>query len=125
MRTPGPDRDFWPLVPRPAVLPRPLPCPRPSRLLVFFAPSFGRRSSIVSGMVALYSPDRSSARPLLGRDLLDRDEMTHLPNHAANGRFIRPLHGVVELAQTHRADRALLIAWPADQTAHQGDPQRA
>src|SRR6266545_3497979 len=36
-----PERDFWPLWPRPAVLPRPEPGPRPTRRLAFFDPAAG------------------------------------------------------------------------------------
>ncbi|CFN77002.1 Uncharacterised protein [Bordetella pertussis] len=36
-----PERDFWPLWPRPAVLPRPEPMPRPTRRLACLLPSAG------------------------------------------------------------------------------------
>src|SRR5882672_9764624 len=36
-----PARDFWPLWPRPAVLPRPEPPPRPTRRRFFFEPAAG------------------------------------------------------------------------------------
>src|SRR5690606_29253793 len=67
---PPPDRAFWPLVPRPAVLPRPLPLPRPRRGLLVLAPPSGRKSSIFIGIVVPtfrstkrvtdYSPEISS-----------------------------------------------------------------
>src|SRR5439155_1349692 len=36
-----PERDFWPLCPRPAVLPSPEPMPRPARRRAFLAPAAG------------------------------------------------------------------------------------
>src|SRR5947209_13823443 len=39
-----PVRAFCPFVPRPAVLPRPEPCPRPTRLSGLCAPGAGRKS---------------------------------------------------------------------------------
>src|SRR4029079_1229121 len=39
-----PERDFAPLWPRPAVLPLPDPCPRPTRFFACLAPFGGRRS---------------------------------------------------------------------------------
>jgi len=41
---PAPARAFWPLVPRPAVLPWPAAIPRPTRFLFFLAPLAGRNS---------------------------------------------------------------------------------
>ena len=41
---PPPARAFWPLVPRPAVLPLPAAMPRPTRVRAVFDPAGGRRS---------------------------------------------------------------------------------
>ncbi|GER32782.1 (NiFe) hydrogenase maturation protein HypF [Striga asiatica] len=42
-RTPGPDRDFWPLIPKPQLPPCPAECPRPFRFRFLREPGCGPR----------------------------------------------------------------------------------
>ena len=50
-RTLPPDRAFWPLWPRPQVLPPPAAMPRPTRFFVFVLPSAGPREFNRSSML--------------------------------------------------------------------------
>ena len=67
-----PARAFWPLVPRPAVLPLPAAMPRPTRVRALWDPAGGRRS-----WSFMPSP-RASASV----DFLDGDEEADLADHA-------------------------------------------
>src|SRR5438067_13059555 len=58
-----PVRAFWPLPPRPAVLPWPLACPRPTRFFSFTPPPAGGVnlvSSFISHLHAGFRPARSA-----------------------------------------------------------------
>src|SRR6056297_1999189 len=59
-----PERDFWPLMPRPAVLPMPEPGPRPTRLAFFVAPGLSRSSLSFMSLLLAGTPPRSDC----GRD---------------------------------------------------------
>src|SRR3954453_11278547 len=59
-----PVRAFWPLPPRPAVLPSPLACPRPTRFFSFTPPPRGGVSLVSSFMSVLRL--RLRGRGLLG-----------------------------------------------------------
>src|SRR5438270_12718375 len=70
------DRAFWPFCPRPDVLPRPEPTPRPMRLSLVTAPSGGESFERMSRMT-------------LSFDLLHRDEVHDLLDHASERGGIR------------------------------------
>src|SRR6476661_138345 len=73
-----PVRAFWPLTPRPAVLPLPEPMPRPTRLRVLFAPGLSEISLSFIGWPSC---------PDMGSTLVDdANEVMHLSDHAAHGR---------------------------------------
>src|SRR5690606_20497970 len=58
-----PERDFWPLMPRPAVLPLPEPGPRATRFFVRFAPSLSRIScSFISLLLGRTHPRSETGR---------------------------------------------------------------
>src|SRR3954466_11180908 len=69
-------RAFWPLVPRPAVLPPLPPMPRPTRLGRRFEPGAGCRSWI-------FTSDLFAARGLVG-DRLDNHEVRDPGEHATD-----------------------------------------
>src|SRR5215475_3889208 len=74
--TATPVRAFWPLTPRPAVLPLPEPIPRPTRRRDLRAPG---RSAISESFIAL-----SSLASLADH----ADEVAHLGDHAARRRRV-------------------------------------
>src|ERR1035437_9140650 len=66
-----PEREVWPLTPRPQVLSLPQPIPRPTRMRFLRAPSLSRISlSFIGSSLAL----------------LDPDQVVHLGDHAAHRR---------------------------------------
>src|SRR5262245_41070221 len=99
------ERAFWPFWPRPAVLPRPDPTPRPMRRSLVTAPTGG------------LSFERMSDMTRLPFDLLNRDQMQNLFDHAAERRRVghrdlgagaaqtEPLHD--EAGGMRRSDDAL------------------
>src|SRR5262245_29016258 len=97
-----PARDFWPLWPRPAVLPRPEPTPRATRLRFFLEPAAGLMS--FSSMLAL-----------------DFHEVAHLVDHAADGRGVLHLDGVHAMAQAQALHRLAVLADRRGRALHQGD----
>src|SRR5690606_19977445 len=91
-----PEREAWPLVPRPAVLPWPEPVPRPTRLALRRAPGAGRNScSFIS-------------------HFLHFDQVADLKHHAPHRGGVFLDHRVVEATQPQRANRLLLIPPVAD-----------
>src|SRR5690606_38781972 len=106
--TPPPERAFWPLVPRPAVLPWPEPWPRPTRLRFFVAPSSGRRSC--SFMFSLLH-------------FFDSHQVLDLGHHTANLRRVGLLDSLVVSTSTQRANRILLLLRIPDRALHQGNAQ--
>src|SRR5437867_13018396 len=89
-----PERDFWPLWPRPAVLPRPEPMPRPTRRRAFLLPA--------AGLMVLSCMVRSRVRAAL--PLSEQlHEVRHLVDHAAHGRRVLQLGDAVQAAQAEAA----------------------
>src|SRR5690606_7376749 len=109
METPA--RDFWPLTPRPPVLPLPEPMPRPTRVRALTAPglSFSSLSFIAS--------TRSLA-------VHDADEMADLGDHAAHGRGIRQGAPAPQLVEAETNQGLALVTGPADRAADLLDRDR-
>src|SRR5258708_12288 len=97
-----PARAFWPLWPRPAVLPRPEPPPRPTRRRFFFEPAAGL---IVFSSIVLF---------------LDLHQVAHPVDHSADGRGVRHLHAVLAVAQPQALHRFAVLVDRAAQPLHQG-----
>src|SRR5579859_6973054 len=91
-----PVRAFWPLVPRPAVLPRPEPCPRPTRLSALCEPGAGRKSESFTD------------------SLLYLHQVNHLMDHATYSRLIVMFNSLLELAKPQRLNCCFLVFWVAD-----------
>src|SRR5690349_3424778 len=99
-----PERAFWPLTPRPAVLPEPEPMPRPRRFLEWVAPSLSLSS--LSFMVVL-----------LGVRLLlvdDANEVGNGRDHAAHGRGVFQRALLVQLVEAEPDQRRALFLRAAD-----------
>src|SRR5258706_6960538 len=96
----------WPLWPRALVFPWPEPMPRPTRFLAWVWP-FG-------GLISL--------RFIVDYLLFDyRKEVRDLLHHPAKHGRIRPLHHLVELAQTQARHHPLVLLGGADRAADQFD----
>src|SRR3954466_9970260 len=80
-----PERAFWPLWPRPAVLPQPEPPPRPTRWRTLFAPGAGFREF----------------NRMLGSSVsaLDPHEVRYPVDHAAHFRRVAELGDLVDALQ--------------------------
>src|SRR5450432_2002039 len=108
-----PERDFWPLWPRPAVLPRPEPMPRPTRRRAFLLPA--------AGLMVFIRILNSSAVRFAHFAYLEH--VRDLADHAANLRRVGDLDRVaapLEPQPDHcRAVRRLL----AHDAANQGHAQ--
>src|SRR5262245_32791123 len=105
-----PLRLFWPFSPRPAVLPSPLPGPRPTRLRLRTAPRAGF----------------SLSRPTLSPPLLDdRDQVRDLVDHPPHRLRVLPLHDLVHAPQPEPAHRLALVAGAADHAPDHLDLDRA
>src|SRR5918912_2923302 len=102
-----PDRDFWPLIPRPEYRPLPEPMPRPTRLR-------SRR-----GEAGLRFERFSSSTALA--PALDLDEMADLPEHTGEGRALLVLARAADLAQAERAQRAAVRPRLADRATRLRD----
>src|SRR5437667_12298142 len=89
-----PVRAFCPFVPRPAVLPRPEPCPRPTRLSALCEPGAGRKSESFTA---------SSYR------LLYLHEVNHFADHAAYSGLIIMLNSLLEFTQPQCSDCCFLV----------------
>src|SRR4051794_15744678 len=112
-----PVRDFWPLTPRPAVLPLPEPIPRPTRMRALRAPAL---SAISFSLIVL----PSALEPPVGRSarfLVDAHQVAHLVDHAAHLGRIHELAAAMALVQTQADQRAALILGAADMAAGLGD----
>src|SRR5262245_21161068 len=105
-----PLRLFWPFSPRPAVLPSPLPGPRPTRLRLRTAPRAGF----------------SLSRPTLSPPLLDDpDQVRDLVDHPPHRLRVLPLHDLVHAPQPEPAHRLALVAGAADHAPDHLDLDRA
>src|SRR5258705_1199913 len=111
MRTP--ERAVWPLPPRPEVLPRPEPMPRPTRLGAWRDPCLSR---IWLSFICLVLLPASA-------DLLDRDEVVHLGNHAADRRRVLQLARTVALVEAEADQRVFLVLRAPDWAADLGHAQ--
>src|SRR5579885_38603 len=110
MRTPV--RDFWPLTPRPPVLPLPEPMPRPTRLELWREPG---RPAIWLSFIAV-------TLRLLFFD--DAHEMRDLGDHAANLRRILELSAAADLVQPEADQRRFLLRLAANLAADLLDRDR-
>src|SRR5258706_784040 len=99
-----PARAFWPLWPRPAVLPRPEPPPRPTRLRGFFAPGAGL---IVFSSIVLF---------------LDLQEVARVVDHSADRRRVLDLDRVLAVLEPQALHRFAVAMDGAAQALHQGHP---
>src|SRR5437773_8189805 len=99
-----PERAFWPLTPRPAVLPEPEPMPRPRRFLECVAPSLSRRSLSFIFFLLRF---RSGL-------VHDADEVLDGGDHAAHGRGVFQRAPLVHLVQAEADQRRALLFRPAD-----------
>src|SRR6185295_14198692 len=112
-----PVRAFWPLPPRPAVLPRPEPWPRPTRffrcqlalgLLRFEREVISlllRRAGRPGRLAGLHEPRLPPRR--LGRVVLHHllaDEVAHLGDHPPDGRGVLEEPLLAELLQAQAGD---------------------
>src|SRR5690606_12594732 len=101
-----PVRDFWPLTPRPPVLPLPEPMPRPTRMRSLLEPGL---SLISLSFIELI---------LLGSDLVhNADEVSHLGDHAANRRGILQRRTATDPVKAEADQRCTLISRTADRAA--------
>src|SRR5687768_1836554 len=97
-----PERDFAPLWPRPAVLPLPEPCPRPTRFFECFAPLGG-------------------FKPVSDIALSNLHEVTDLVDHAARRRRVDDLDRVIDAAEAEALHRGRLRLVEADRADDQRD----
>src|SRR5690606_7123224 len=91
-----PDRDDWPLTPRPPVLPVPEPIPRPTRLRFLRAPSL----SVISFSFMVVSP--------VSLVFDDTDQVADLGDHATHGRRVLERTDAVHLVEAE-ADQGLFL----------------
>src|SRR6187455_3681141 len=120
-----PVRDFWPLTPRPAVLPLPEPMPRPTRMRPLRAPAL---SAISFSFIFPYPPASSQRLgckpPLSCRLLIDAHQVAHLVDHAAHRRRVLEDPAAVALVQAEALQRGELIVRAADRAAGLDDLER-
>src|SRR6187455_316722 len=120
-----PVRDFWPLTPRPAVLPLPEPMPRPTRMRPLRAPAL---SAISFSFIFPYPPassQRLGCKPLLScRFLIDAHQMAHLVDHAAHRRRVLEDLAAVALVEAQALQGRELIVRAADRASRLGDLER-
>src|ERR1700743_649188 len=88
-----PVRDFWPLTPRPEVLPLPEPGPRPTRRRFLCAPSLSRISlSLVMCLLLGVCAQETRTRLISSAEAVSLahhlDQVRDLSDHAADGRVI-------------------------------------
>src|SRR5690606_16709701 len=106
-----PVRALWPLCPRPLVLPRPDPGPRPTRLRSRCAPS-GRLRSLSFAMLTLASPQ-----------LFHSDQVPDLEDHAADRRVVVVHHRLLVPPQAQGPEGGPVLGRPADSAPHLRDLQ--
>src|SRR5215468_1752309 len=99
-------RAFEPFVPRPAVLPFE-PSPRPTRVGLVCEPGAGRRWCTLRGIQLLH--------------FLDRDQVGHGLDHAADLRPVLLDDHVVDPLEAQRAQRLTLVLLVADPRSDLGD----
>src|SRR5690606_3953752 len=102
MRTP--EREVWPLTPRPPVLPLPEPMPRPMRMRFLVAPSLSRMSVSFMGLPSSLLVD-------------DAHEVLDARDHAAHGGRILEGRATVELVEAEADQRLALHAGTAQRAA--------
>src|SRR5690349_8908702 len=102
-----PVRDFWPLTPRPAVLPLPEPMPRPTRMRRLRAPAL---SAISLSFIV---------RSLSG--FLGAHEVAHLVDHAAHRGRILEHAAAMPFVEAEALERGELVVRAADRAAGLGD----
>src|SRR3954451_20196275 len=105
-----PVRAFWPLTPRPAVLPLPEPMPRPTRMRSLVAPELSRIS---------FSFMAPSLLPVF-----DAHEVLDLLDHAAHRRGVGQGRDAMQLVQPEADERLALLVVPADRRADLPDADR-
>src|SRR3954447_14829319 len=98
----SPDRDPAPFWPRPAVLPKPEPSPRPTRLRGRREPGAGLRLCRPMGSFFSFSSAMTS-------DLLDLDQVADPMQHAARLLGVLDLDRVADPPQPQRAQRVELL----------------
>src|SRR3954453_8132497 len=91
-----PEREPAPFWPRPEVLPKPEPSPRPIRFLRWRDPGLGFR---------LWSPISSA----FGSSAIDLHQVGNLREHATHDVAVLLLGGAADLAKTERAERVALF----------------
>src|SRR4051795_9982238 len=91
-----PEREPAPFSPRPEVLPKPEPSPRPTRLRRWRDPGLGFR---------LCSPISSA----FGSSAIDLHQVGNLREHATHDVAVLLLRGAADLAKTERAERVALL----------------
>ena len=123
IRTPGPDRAFWPLWPLPAVFPFPEPIPRPIRFLRVLEPSLGFKSVRLSGIPGLLSLTFVSAsKPRgLGAQFFHGHEVLHLIDQTSGGVTIPNDDTLVDLPEPKGLNGRRLVFRPSYQASDQGD----
>src|SRR5436190_13523439 len=94
--TATPVRAFWPLTPRPAVLPLPEPIPRPTRMRALRAPG-------LSAISLSFMVDSSSL-------VDDADEMMNLVDHPAYRRIVRQRLPPPDLVEAEADQGGALLA---------------
>src|SRR5215475_10041337 len=100
---PLPVRAYWPLWPRPAVLPRPEPIPRPTRTRTLREPLAGLRLLRRMWMLRVFRRGAPlSARPRHSGVFFDAHEVADLFDQSAHLRRILQLAHVVQLVQAER-----------------------
>src|SRR5439155_3670242 len=108
-----PERDFWPLWPRPAVLPSPEPMPRPTRRRAFLAPA--------AGLIVF---NRISVLPFLpasSRRLADLQQVADLADHSSRRRRVDDVGRVVRPLEAEPAYRRTMVLLAAVGALHQRD----
>src|ERR1700716_803415 len=125
-------RAFCPFWPRPEVLPRPEPVPRPIRSGRRWAPFEGLRSCscillLASRVLLVRAGPPDLVLAALGANIgraFDGDQEVHRLEHAADGRVVRQIAGLVHAAKTERLHGCLDLRQSADGALHQGGPDR-